>query len=377
MILRGTSRKIATLKRVPTPKDSEQFNISMYPKDWKSAPSFRARVSQFGNHTLRNSFESLGTTGQYVTDKLFNQREVSHFCGSKFLGDHHSPTYIESEVSKFLKGGISLVALSYRTPMSLINSMRTWNSSGLLSSVAERLAILSDPTPAEYFGALEHGFKVLQPKDMQLAKGKQSKPNVLTIGAAFYFALQYIQNEYLLFLESDFKIDTGLTLSDIQSQLLAAAGMLERGAEVVRLLSRKDQGCGTFKDCDHHGIHLLAENPIQRTRNWFAFYCRDHPNSDSSVADCLRVPDFRCFTSWDSNWSLNAVMVKKSSMLQKKYPTGDGRKTIPEIGLSQFQQQDGFESVMVGGSPPWMKWRVPICISYQGLFIQQEIETST
>jgi hypothetical protein len=71
------------------------------------------------------------------------------------------------------------------------------------------------------------------------------------------------------------------------------------------------------------------------------------------------------------------VLVKKSSMMQKKYPTGDGVKSIPEIGLGQFQQQDGFESVMIGGTPSWMTWRVPICISYQGLFIQQEIETST
>jgi len=137
-------------------------------------------------------------------------------------------------------------------------------------------------------------------------------------------------------------------------------------------------GCGTFKDCDHHGIHLLAENPGDRTRNWFAFYCRDHPHTGSSVADCLRVPDFRCFSSWDSNWTLNAVLVKKSSMLQKKYPLGTGPdKSIAEIGLQQFMQQDGFESVMIGSQPSWMTWRLPLCISYEGLFIQEEIETAT
>jgi hypothetical protein len=30
------------------------------------------------------------------------------------------------------------------------------------------------------------------------------------------------------------------------------------------------------------------------------------------------VPSYRCFTSWDSNWSLNAVMVKADTMLNKK-----------------------------------------------------------
>jgi hypothetical protein len=194
--------------------------------------------------------------------------------------------------------------------------------------MAEKLAILSDPTPQEYYASIDHGFQVLQPKNIPDASKKQSKPNVFTIGSAFYFALKQIRQEYMLFLEADFKIDESLSVQDIQSQLLAAAGMLERGAMIVRLLSRKDQGCGTFKDCNHHGIHLQATHPGERLRNWFAFYCRDHPNTGSSVADCLRVPDFRCFTSWDSNWTLNAVMVKKSTMLNTRYPAGNGEKVI-------------------------------------------------
>ena len=39
---------------------------------------------------------------------------------------------------KFLEYGISLVALSYRSPMSLVNSMRTWKKSGLLDMVQEK-----------------------------------------------------------------------------------------------------------------------------------------------------------------------------------------------------------------------------------------------
>jgi hypothetical protein len=35
--------------------------------------------------------------------------------------------------------------------------------------------------------------------------------------------------------------------------------------------------------------------------------------------------------------------------------------------------QDGFESSMLH---IWQSWKVPICISYQGLFIHEEIETS-
>lgn len=38
-----------------------------------------------------------------------------------------------------------------------------------------------------------------------------SKPNVWTIGAAFYYALNQIKSEYLLFLENDFKMDVQLS----------------------------------------------------------------------------------------------------------------------------------------------------------------------
>ncbi len=37
--------------------------------------------------------------------------------------------------------------------------------------------------------------------------------------------------------------------------------------------------------------------------------------------------------------------------------------------------KDGFESVMAYGLP-WQQWKVPICISYGGLFINEEIETA-
>lgn len=48
----------------------------------------------------------------------------------------------------------------------LVNSLRTWNSSGLLDMVSERVALLNDPLPAEHAMALHFGFDVLQPKDV-------------------------------------------------------------------------------------------------------------------------------------------------------------------------------------------------------------------
>lgn len=204
-----------------------------------------------------------------------------------------------------------------------------------------------------------------------------SKPNVFTIGAAFYYALQAIESEYLIFLENDFKMDDALSRQDIKAELIAAAGMLDSGIEVVRLSSRKWKGCGTFKDCDHHGIHLDASDPKERLRNWYAFYCREQrKDAAGHVSDCFDKPDYRCFTSDDTNWTLNAVMVKKSTMLNKKYDAKGQMLSIGDIGLRQYQKQDGFETAMAWGLP-WQQWRVPICIAYNGLFIHEEIETST
>ena len=57
------------------------------------------------------------------------------------------------------------------------------------------------------------GFEVIQPKD--IPNGPTAKPNVMTIGAAFYYALMYAKTEYILFLENDFKIDVKLSKTTI------------------------------------------------------------------------------------------------------------------------------------------------------------------
>lgn len=152
--------------------------------------------------------------------------------------------------------------------------------------------------------------------------------------------------------------------------------------------------------------------PAERIKNWFAFYCRGYPNTDHLVKDCLvkissnsnsesntasdslsfslksndntvgssaSVPEYRCFSSHDSNWSLNAALIKKSTMMNKQYKNAQGvHHSISDIGLIHWQQQDGFESDLAFGisGNQWLNWKVPTCISYNGLFLHQEIETS-
>ena len=446
----GPANTIATLKRVPTAHEAASFDLSHYPathEQLRSSPKWSGlreqarRANSAPGPLVGDLLSAAGPAGRELLRKL---EQYSPGTGDdqkhcRFDGGSGGAEGAEAEAAParnsswrqtFLSQGLSIVALSYQAPRTLLSSMRTWNASSLLSLSSDRIALLNAPYPQDLAIAAEHGFRIVEPSEIPNAL--VSKPNVLTIGAAFYYALKQARNEYVLFLENDFRVDPSLSLADLRLELVAAMGLLDAGAELVRLQSRSQQGCGTFKSCDHGGIHLQADNALERRRNWFAFYCpmdtTHHQGLGDHVSVCLRhgqppasasassssTPrgqgqgqgqgqgrglEFRCFTSWDSNWSLNAVLVKRSSMLNKKYPLGAGAgeraagaggarrgraqqggasrgafKSIADIGLEQYENNDGFETVM-SYSVRWMRWRVPLCLSYRGVFQHVEVET--
>ena len=230
--------KIATLKRTPTEEELSSFDVSKYKND-ETGLSVSV-PTQILNRDLNYLVEN-NSNAESIVKLLMTQDPKQQYCHKAIMGGNETNFY-ESGRKKFLSGKIALVGLNYRSPLTLMNSLKTWNSSGLLDLVAEKLMILNDPYKNEIAMTRDHGFKILQPKD--LPKVHLAKPNVVTIGAAFYHALKSISSDYMLFLENDFKMDTQLRLQVIKSELLTAAGMLARGAEVVRLQSRKYQGCG-------------------------------------------------------------------------------------------------------------------------------------
>ena len=139
-----------------------------------------------------------------------------------------------------------------------------------------------------------------------------------SLRSAFYHGLVRATSDYVLFLEKDFVADTALSERAWREQLLTAITLLDQGAAVVRLRSRKDQGCGTFRMCkdDANKPNWQGASTMARRRNWWSFYCADWKKPGAGVvADCASgsAPLFRCFTSWDSNWSLNAVMVHREA----------------------------------------------------------------
>jgi hypothetical protein len=404
MLMRKVAgRRLATLKRVAVGNESLAYDVSMYPatmdalKEYPNFKNYEDRKEHMNGAKkpsgpkLRDLVTGAGSKGKEVVEALMAGRKTAtegtnwqnsllkNAAGTSSAVNYCGDLQPRNETweKQFLESGISLVALSYRSPMSLVNSMRTWKQSGLLDFVQEKKILLNQPLPQDIAISLEHGFDIMEPRDID--KVKSSKPNVVTIGAGFYYALeQSPHSEYVLFLENDFKMDTDLSREDIQSQLVAAAGMLERGAEIVRLQSRKAKGCGTFKDCGHAFRPADRNVPGRdRKRNWFSFYCPNFEGTAPYVDNCMDVAGgFRCFTSWDSNWSVNAIFVKRSTFMKKKYktPSGGPLLTIPQIGLQNNKVNDGFERQM-GFGYNWMNWKVPMCISMEGMFVHYEIET--
>jgi hypothetical protein len=265
--------------------------------------------------------------------------------------------------------------------------MLSWRDSGLLSFVDERILMLNDPAPSEVALGLKHGFEVLLPSDIQKRIGpqmpRQVKREVLTIGAAFAAACAVSTSTHVLFLEKDFAVAPGTSLDDVASELAAAVVAAKRGAAVVRLRSIQDQGCGTFRRCqDNRNMpQWNGRTTFERRRNWWSFYCRDFQNN--RVADCASYAgsSMRCFSAWDSNWSLNAVLVDRMRALEEKWAYKRGRTngrfrspgtSLAAYGAATWQKQDGFEVGML--KDDWGRTDMPICLSTRGLFAHVEVD---
>jgi hypothetical protein len=251
----------------------------------------------------------------------------------------------------FVNNSISLVVVNMNSPMSFLNSVRSWDEVGLLEMVDERIAILSNSTAAEVAIAIRYGFKIIRPVDIETTF--KLDDDIFTLSSAFYFGLQLASNENILFLETDFAADLKLSRSQLSMELIGAIGMLDRGSLLVRLLSRKGMGTYSFQNCDSQKF-----DDIDRKRNWYTFYCNRDRNMKSAPSkkirmagnSCLESPNFKCFTSRDSNWSLNACIVRKSRMIESRYqfilPDKRKRKRKP-VDIAKFTSDNKTVSISI------------------------------
>ena len=369
----------ATLKRGPTDKEMRLLNIEGRAMTWEDLEAMQPIIrADAASNPMASNMHAFAAVAEDVLLSAISSSNSS-LCGKR-------TSTPKAEMDRILQNKLGIVALSYRTPSTLQNSMKSWKDSGLLSLVSERKAILNDPLPIDVAIAQRHGFSVVEPRKMG-AGVKEAKKNVVTIGTAFYHGLAMSSSEYVLFLEKDFKMDVTLGFDEIKRQLLGAVWLLERGISIVRLRSSKEKGCGTFRECRSgaNKPNWSGDTTMKRRRNWWSFYCdRDEfepkvrsqgVRVDDRMAECIGAPKYRCFTSWDSNWSLNAVMVRRDAMLRQKFnfeKKGKPFGTLADYGRKMWEAQDGFEVGLLRDD--WGDLRVPICISYDGTFIHEEID---
>ena len=374
----------ATLKRFANDKEhAELFDYDERGWDEERLKDELKQLQKEGSR-WRTKFQringfrnAMANRSKAIASILRSDNSTKQLCGS-------SRAFEDDDVS------IALVALSYRTPATLRRSVRSWLETGLLHVVDERIALLNDPTPAEKAICLRHGFDIASPADLVKTYKepflRTVKRDVFTIGAAFAAGLVRASSKYVLFLEKDFAMDETLKQNHIIDELTASIAMLQRGAALVRLRSLKDQGCGTFRRCknDANMPNWRGQTTFERRRNWWSFYCKDF-HRPGSVADCAVGSSqvsktngihFRCFSSWDSNWSLNAVLVDREKTLTTTWRSQRTRfqhgLTLADYGASTWNKQDGFEVGMLRDD--WGKLHIPLCLSVRGLFRHIEVD---
>lgn len=260
---------------------------------------------------------------------------------------------------------LGILAMTYKTPLSLEHSMRSWYSSGLLTICFERMLIASRATELEYRLANMYNFSLVEPRHTRM---KVTRSNVATIGVSFAYGMTHMKSRFVLVLEKDFALAPTFS-RHIQDELVGAMTQLVRGALVVYLRSRMDQGCGSFQGCEISPVHTRGSMWLRKD-NWWKFYCNGTHDYGRSSA-CLQSQNvlFKCYTSEDANWSLNAAMVLRKRILRHKVGNG---MTLHQMAQLEWNHQHGFENYMMQND--WGRWKVPLCLSYYGLFTHSEID---
>ena len=277
-------------------------------------------------------------------------------------------------------GGVALVTRGHRKPSTLRHSMASWAESGLLSLVDERLIVLSEPLPAEVAVATRYGFDIRTPAGLL----GPAAAKVLSTGATFAAALNATTAKYVLFLERHHAVAAGASREALADELVAAALLLNRGAAFVRLRSAVDQRC----KCDAKVAPKFDSEASLAVRgtNWWSFYCDVGDEAPpENVGTCVKLHgaaglpprendplEFKCFSSADSDWSLDAVVVDRANIQNARYtyPTEQwyGRFKTPTT-LAEFAAQDPQRGI----SDKWDQLHVPICLSTRGLFARVEV----
>ena len=224
-----TSKTWATLKRAPSDEEMAIFNWEGMDYEVDEVREMFGGEGGNGRNGRTVTLEDVAAAGRLS--------EIPKVTGENMLckGGNYAVDNPKTTLEELKDATIGVVALTFGTPGTLLNSMNSWEKSGLLDVVDERVLILNGDNAAELALGLDYDFKILRPKDIPNVKMNPKYDNVVTIGAAFYYAMQEMTSDYIIFLEKDFMADYTLGKEHFMKELLAGVSLLEKGAWIIRL----------------------------------------------------------------------------------------------------------------------------------------------
>jgi hypothetical protein len=288
-----------------------------------------------------------------------------YLCGTSPLA---APGREEELEDAAVRKKIALAAVTWRAPLSLRNSMESWRRGGLLDIVDERMLFVNSPSEEDLAIAREYEFDVYTTAE--------SGGNIMA-GPALAHLAANASADTILFMEKDFVLSADR--ATMMRELFSGVQHLARGVDLFRLRGKSDWPAEGMPNCCE--VPADPEKPacpfhsqwrsggyFSDHQNWLLVYCDPNvlESGNGRVAQCARepeAPDSFCFSSGDSNWSNNPLLMNRLWFLEKVAP----------IALADMEHNERFE---FNAMMSWLSWRPPakICASLQGIFTHIEID---
>ena len=222
----------------------------------------------------------------------------------------------EAEV---LRKKLAIVVITWRAPLSLRHSLKTWSEGGLLELVDEKMLFINSPTQEDFDIAKEFDFDVYTTDERN--------GNVMA-GPALTYLVGNTTADYVLFMEKDFALNAPKAVA--ARELYHGMFMMARGVDVYRLRGATDYPAEGMPDCctpatpptcPYHS-NWRSGGYFGDHMNWLLLWCQENPveAANGRLAQCTdepAAPRALCFGSGDSNWSNNPLIMGKAWYLDR------------------------------------------------------------
>jgi hypothetical protein len=216
----------------------------------------------------------------------------------------------EAEV---IRKKLALVVITWRAPLSLRNSLRSWQENGLLELVDEKMLFINSPS--------EEDFSIAKEYDFDIYTTDERNGNVMA-GPALTYLVGNTSADYVLFMEKDFKLTADKATT--KRELYHGMHMMARGVDVYRLRGHTDYPAEGMPDCctpatpptcPYHS-NWKSGGYFGDHMNWLLLWCQPNPveAANGRLAQCSsepQAPASYCFGSSDTNWSNNPLIMGK------------------------------------------------------------------